>query len=355
MPKNTSIPIKNIYIMLAYAFQALRQGNYEKVSEMEFEDARDLFAAILAKGVSMQLKQGLHREYIPQKDALSVLRGKLDMATTVRNRIQHKPRLDCEFDELTENNLPNQILKTTMLALLRHDGVQHERKTDLKTLLVFFDGISLLPPPQIPWNRLLFHRNNRNYELLMNICRFALDGLLHDPENRESKMAAFTDEHMARLYERFVLEYYRRHHPELNEIKAARIPWHLTGPCNEADASFLPAMQTDVMLRLGEKSLIIDAKYYGRTLQEKFGKQTLHSANVYQIFTYVKNLDKDNTGNVSGVLLYAKTNETATPDCLLTLGNNRIGATTLDLNLEFSEIAKQLDRLVDVFLSPGAA
>ena len=355
MPKNNSIPIKNIYIMLAYAFQALRQANYVKVSEMEFEDARDLFAAILAKGVALQLKQGLLREYIPQRDDLPMLRGKLDMAATVRTRIQRKPRLGCEFDELTENNLPNQVLKTTMMALLRNDKVQRERKAELKKLLVFFDGIDLLAPPQIPWNRFLFHRHNRNYELLINICRFAFAGLLQDPENGDSKMAAFTDEHMARLYERFILEYYRRHHPELDEIKAARIPWHLSESCDETNARFLPAMQTDVMLRLGEKCLIIDAKYYGRTFQEQFGKQTLHSANVYQIFTYVKNLDKNNSGNVSGILLYAKTDETATPDCVLTFGNNRIGAATLDLNLDFSEIAAQLDRLVDVFLLTGVA
>ena len=75
-------------------------------------------------------------------------------------------------------------------------------------------------------------------------------------------------------------------------------------------------MQTDIFLRLKEKVLILDAKYYGRTMQEHFDKYTLHSGNMYQIFTYVKNQDKDNTGNVAGILLYAKTDETITP-CLL--------------------------------------
>ena len=59
---------------------------------------------------------------------------------------------------------------------------------------------------------------------------------------------------------------------------------------------FLPIMQTDIFLRLKEKILILDAKYYGRSLQQQFDKYTLHSGNVYQIFTYVKNQDKDNTG-----------------------------------------------------------
>lgn len=41
--------------------------------------------------------------------------------------------------------------------------------------------------------------------------------------------------------------------------------------------------------------------------------QTLISGNLYQIYTYVKNYDNDNTGNVSGLLLYAKTDEELEP------------------------------------------
>ena len=72
---------------------------------------------------------------------------------------------------------------------------------------------------------------------------------------------------------------------------------------------FLPIMQTNIFLRLNEKTLIIYAKYYGRTMQQHFDKYTFHSGNVYQIFTYVKNQDKEKTGNVAGVLLFAKTDE----------------------------------------------
>lgn len=67
----------------------------------------------------------------------------------------------------------------------------------------------------------------------------------------------------------------------------------------------------------------------------------------YQIFTYVKNQDKDNTGNVAGILLYAKTDEDITPDCMFNMGGNQIGAKTLDLNKDFPLIAAQLDKLAE--------
>ncbi len=104
-------------------------------------------------------------------------------------------------------------------------------------------------------------------------------------------------------------------------------------------------MQSDIMLTQGEKTLIIDAKYYSRATQVQYGKHTLHSNNIYQIFTYVKNQDIGNTGNVSGLLLYAKTDEEITPDMDAIMSGNKISAKTLDLNCDFAAISTQLKRI----------
>ena len=46
--------------MLSYAFQILKQSNYDEVASEKFDNAQDLFAAILSKGIAQQLKQGLY-------------------------------------------------------------------------------------------------------------------------------------------------------------------------------------------------------------------------------------------------------------------------------------------------------
>ena len=351
MTKDKSIFIKNIYYMLSYAFQVLKQSNYDEVSTEDFDRVEDLFAAILARGISRQLKQGLYRTYITRQETLSVMRGKLNMPRTIRNRIRRETKVDCIFDELSENNTYNQILKTTALYLVRAEGVKPERKIALKKVLVFFDGIDVLEPAVIRWGRMEYQRNNRNYELLINICYFVLEGMLQTTESGDYRVAAFSDEHMARLYEKFILEYYREHHSYLSEVKAAQIKWDITGDNSAPLIRFLPAMQTDIMLRLDDRVLIIDAKYYGRTLQQQFDKYTLHSANVYQIYSYVKNLDTRQTGNVGGLLLYAKTDEEVSPDGMVEIGKNMIGAKTLDLNVDFRIIAAQLDKIASDFFS----
>jgi 5-methylcytosine-specific restriction enzyme subunit McrC len=82
-------------------------------------------------------------------------------------------------------------------------------------------------------------------------------------------------------------------------------------------------------------------------MQTQHDKSTLHSANMYQIFTYVKNQDAASTGKVAGLLLYAKTDEAITPDCGFVIGGNKISVKTLDLNVEFKLISLQLDHILE--------
>ena len=215
MTSDKGILIKNIYYMLTYAFQSLRQSNYDLVAAEEFESIHDMFAAILGKGVASQLKQGLYREYILQEEELSVLRGKLNIQGTIRNKIQHKQKLSCEYDELSENNLLNQILKTTMKILVRQKTVRQEHKVVLKKNLVFFDNVDEIEPSQIKWDKIRYQKNNQSYRMLMNVCYLVITGLILSTEKGEVKLSTFLDDRaMHSLYEKFILEYYRYHHPE---------------------------------------------------------------------------------------------------------------------------------------------
>ena len=193
----------------------------------------------------------------------------------------------------------------------------------------------------INWSSLRFHRNNATYQMLMNICFLIVQKLLMTTEIGTLKINSFLDEQqMHRLYEKFILEYYKKHFPEYKPA-SKQIPWDVEGTID-----FLPIMQSDIMLTYGEKTLIIDAKYYSRVLQNQYDKYTLHSNNLYQIFTYVKNQDKFNSGQTSGMLLYAKTDEERSVDVKYKMGKNTIEVMTLNLGLEFSNIAEQLDSII---------
>ena len=350
MIKDKSIFIKNIYYMLSYAFTTLRQGGYEDVAAEEFENMHNLFAAILAKGIGRQLKQGLYREYLNRKEDIAVVRGKIDMPGTIQNCLARKRVLTCEYDELSENNLLNQILKTTVMLLLRHTRVDQEYKSDLKKEMLFFSNVDTIDPSTIRWSAIRFQRNNNTYRMLISLCQLILEGMLLTTDTGEYKLASFIDEQrMNRLYEKFILEYYAKEYPQVTAA-ASQIPWAL----DDGIGTMLPVMQSDIMLTKGSEVLIIDAKYYTHTTQTQYDAHTLHSSNLYQIFTYVKNKDAEfgpEPHTVSGMLLYAATDEAIQPDNRYQMSGNKISVRTLDLNRDFSEIAAQLNRIIEEHFS----
>ena len=119
--------------------------------------------------------------------------------------------------------------------------------------------------------------------------------------------------------------------------------WDIPADTNPSMIRLLPGMHSDITLRHEGLTLIIDAKFYKHSLASYMDKQMLHSANLYQIFTYVKNEDKTGSGKVSGLLLYARTTEETEPFLSVTMGGNLIEVRSLDLNSSFREISASLD------------
>lgn len=338
------IPIKNIYYMLAYAFQFLQYSQFEETELEEFEHIYDMFAAILARGVAKQLKQGLYKTYVSEKGCSTFLRGKIDLQESINLRLQRKQLLACEYDEFSENNLWNQILKTSMLFLLKKEDVAEKWKVLLKKNLYFFVNVDRIEPSNIIWEQIYFQRQQQNYRILLNICHLLLEGLLLSTEKGNQKWASFFDEQkMSRLYEKFLLEYYKYHYAELSP-HAAQISWNV----EEEHTEFLPKMQTDITLNYEASALIIDAKYYTHMMQKRYDRNTFYSNHLYQIYAYVKNMDREHSGKVTGLLLYAKTKEELEMQHEFTMEGNKIMVDSLDLSLPFSEIAKKLNQLTKI-------
>lgn len=345
MTEDKGILIRNIYYMLAYAFQELRQNNYAEIEGEKFDDVYDLFAEILVRGISYQLKQGLYRKYVAKNDSIHTIRGKIDINGTIANRVRNNRQISCDYDELSENNVYNQILLTTATILIRHSDVKKEKKAKLKQLMLFFQNVQQIDLHTIRWSSLRFDRNNKNYRMLTYLCYFIVSEWLMTTEEGKMKMREFSDDHMCRLFEKFVLEYYKKHHPELKAC-AAQISWNVVE--ETTDVAVLPIMQTDILLTMEDWTLIIDTKYYSHTMQKQYDKTSIHSQNLYQMHTYVTEFDTEHKGNVDGMLLYAKTQEDIVPDDKMQLKDgNTIFFCTLDLNTNFEEIRNRLDSFIN--------
>ena len=343
--------IRNLYYMLAYAFSVLNKSEYRALAAEDFDNAAELCAAILERGVSLQLKRGLGQEYVNRTEALSSLRGKIEVTDSVKSQAIWRRQLVCSYDEFSVDTTMNRVIKATVALLVRSD-ISRARKKSLKKLMVFFADVRDIDLHTVDWN-MRYDRNNRTYRMLMAVCWFVVKGLLQTQSDGTVRMMDFFDEQrMSRLYEKFILEYYRREHPKLR-ASAPHIDWVLDDNFSHG----LPKMRSDITLSACGRMLIIDAKYYTSTMQTYYEKKTVRSANLYQIFAYVKNKQiaferAEESVEVSGMILYAATDEDIQPDATYRMSGNRISATTLDLDRPFLEIRAQLDGIVEEYF-PG--
>ena len=343
MTKDKNILVHNIYYMLAYAFRYFRFNMIDEIKGEKFENMQDLFAEILIRSVSSQIKQGLYKTYVSEEGALPVIRGKIDLLKT--HEIQrHKPlHAYCRYDELSFNNPYNQIVKATLQNLLRCSNVDSDRKNSIRNILRYFIYVDSMSLVFIQWNQFVFDSNNQNYQFLINICRFIYEEKLMTTENGKYKMKALSDDQMERLFEKFVLEYFKKHHPEAKPLGGKQIRWK-----TKTTSNILPIMKTDIILTIGKRTLIIDTKYTSKSMNDYHETKKIHSDHANQIALYVTNYDIGHTGTVDGMLLYAKTQEDVVPDDEDTLiDGNVLYYKNIDLNQDFEGIKQQLDSIVN--------
>lgn len=342
----SNIRIQNIYYMLSYAFQALNENGYSNIALEDFEDAADLLAAILAKGIEKQIKRGLGREYIPKTEALSALHGKINVSLSINQQTFLTRKMVCTYDEFTENAYVNRVLKTTAMLLIRCPEVKQERKQALKRVMLFFSRIDNLDPYSIQWSAIQYSRNNATYKMLVHLCSMVINHMLLTTQTGNKRINKYLDDqYMSSLYERFVREYFRKHYPDFN-ASASYIGWDVD------NFDQLPIMRSDITLVYEGHTLIIDTKYYSHTMQynSRFDSKSLISGNIYQIYTYVKNRDANHDGSVSGMLLYAKTEHEDAIAQTYNMSGNIIFIRTLDLNSDFQTICNQLNEIASLLL-----
>lgn len=349
MITSDTIYIKNIYYMLSYAFKVLNEKSYKKIEVENFENISELLSEILAIGVSKQIKQGLVKDYIEISETTSSIKGKINITDSINEQSFIKGQLNCTYDEFSLNCYLNKILKSTFILLIKSD-ISRKRKKKLKNLLMYFREVDLIDVNSINW-KIRFDRNNQTYKMLINICYLVITGLIHSEKVGDKKlMEFFDDQQMSSLYEKFLLNYFKKEHPNIL-THAPQIDWQI----DEGIDLLLPKMKTDVTLEYQNKILIIDAKFYSQNTLKNYGKNIHNTSNLYQIFAYVKNKQVEVQGKdieVSGMLLYVKTSQSIQPDSDYVMSGNKISVKTLDLNQDFSLIKEQLDAFVyDYFLS----
>lgn len=334
----TGIPIANIYYLLCYAWEHVEESDVVRLDELEEHDeVRDLLGKVLAEGTFRLVKRGVDRGYRETREDLAGVRGRIAASDTAKRALRARGRLACVFEELSADVLHNRILRSTLRSLLLLPDLDRKVRSEVSNAYRKLDGVSEVQLSRRIFRQVQLDRNRRYYRFLLSVCRLIRAQILVDESSGEARFTDFTEHQMARLYEDFVIGFYRRESRYSVNAGGRGIRWEQSGT-PEKHRSLLPGMEADVILESADRRIILDAKFYGRTLNERFGASKLHSRNLYQLLAYLGNREATEAKGPrhDGILLYPTVQEHL--DVEVRLQGFRIRARTIDLAQPWQEI-----------------
>ncbi len=336
------ISIKNLYYLLLYSWDRYSDRRMAQVEAEPSTELVNLFATVLVQGVDQLLRRGMDRGYVSHTQAVSGLRGKLDLATTIKQNRMCEAHTVCEFDEFIYDIPHNQILKATLRNVLRSESLDKKLRNLIRTAYRRFADVSDVRLSPRMFGAVKLHRNISNYQLLLNICRLIYEYLVPDPSTGKWRFNDLTQDEvlMRRIFEQFLFNFYQNEQSEWR-VRRPKIQW--AGATGQT--RFLPEMRTDIVLKQRSKTMIVDAKYtpsvYGKG---QYSSEKLRSAHLYQLFAYMNNLQSDRTDDTSGMLIYPLANDFV--DANFAIGGFPVRVYTIDLNQHWMKIRDELLGLV---------
>lgn len=337
------IPVQNIYFLLCYAWNHLQELKYAEVRSEECDRIWDLLAKVLIRGSQQLVKRGLHRNYILECERLFKPKGKLLFWEDIRKRSFATPVKTCQFDELSPNVLPNQIIAATFKTLARHTGLSNDNRLGLKDASTVFSSFSPLPLRAQHFRRVRLNSNMRHYRFVLNVCELIYQHALPTEDPGAIRFRDFDRDEatMGELFEQFVRNFYAKEQSQY-KISASHVRWDVDETGSTAGGlDLLPGMKTDICLESANDKLIIDCKFYQDAFQHPHDTRKFISDHLYQLFSYLRNQSAiPGWNSVRGMLLYPTVTESI--DEVVTIQGHQIRIASIKLGQPWQSIATDL-------------
>jgi 5-methylcytosine-specific restriction enzyme subunit McrC len=351
------VPIRNLWHMLLYAWNevpvtALRGWTLEAVEQAPTLDS--LLASVLIQLMQQRLRIGLGHDYVAGQGTLRGIRGRIAFAETIKQRAIERGQLVCDFEAYSANSLKNQIIRTTLVRLLKqgHFGPDaasaKEMQQRLRRLVRDLDGIDFidLTPDLIHRQLLAQYGNDHDYRLMLAICDLVLQRKMPGGSSGNAIVPLIDRELLVlyRVYERFVVSFFRVHLKDWEIHAQKRLEWHTPEPDDR-----LPLMVPDLLLqeRATGQLIVLDTKFTVHSLvANQWGKPVYDSSHLYQMYAYLKSQEhlSEPHRHANGILLYPAVQARLSER--IQLQDHVIRIESLDLAAAWREVERQLIHLV---------
>ena len=352
------IPIRNIWLLLLYASELYQYlPRHRRVALEESPDnIPDLVAEILTYAVERRLRRNLSFGYQRVNADLTRVRGSINFLRTECHQLLQRGKVASTYEELTVDTLRNRFVKAALLELSRavnhRDNQKLVRKCRVASARMARAGISDSPASMYRRRRQEFSTSRINTEdrEMLAAARLAFDLSLPTEGVGASRLAMPSYEGQSwALFEGAVRGFYAKNLGDKGwEVSRGSWTQWPVEPGQSTPRLILPSMQTDIVLERPnpQHRIIVDTKFKSVTVRGRYGRETLRSGDIYQIYAYLRSREEPSDQlsiNSTGILLYPAIHAHV-DDAAIILGHE-VRFATVDLTADSQSIRR---RLLDV-------
>ena len=242
----------------------------------------DILAKVFSKKLLNELQKGLYREYVSKEEALSTIKGKILISKSIKENTINKNKMNCKYDEFTEDNLFNAILKRAISVILfsiKNDDV----KKELNIINNVLNDISdIYIPNNIILNYKLNRMNNRFLECFTLAKLILLNSSMDKSLGKENGFSILFE--MNYLYEEYIgvllKEVFNDTNISINTQEKSRyLLWNTLKERNEI------ALKPDIVIYKDNKpKVIIDTKWKSSSINNI---EIYSQSDIYQMYAYI--------------------------------------------------------------------
>ena len=242
----------------------------------------DILAKVFSKKLLNELQKGLYREYVSKEEALSTIKGKTLISKSIKENTINKNKMNCKYDEFTEDNLFNAILKRAISVILfsiKNDDVKKELNI-INNVLNYISDIYI--PNNIILNYKLNRMNNRFLECFTLAKLILLNSSMDKSLGKENGFSILFE--MNYLYEEYIgvllKEVFNDTNISINTQEKSRyLLWNTLKERNEI------ALKPDIVIYKDNKpKVIIDTKWKSSSINNI---EIYSQSDIYQMYAYI--------------------------------------------------------------------
>ena len=336
---------QNLAEMIASTFDlTLRDGDASKMN-LPSDSILEILIRLFCKQLWLEVHKGMLRSYEHRSETLNVLRGRLIVERQIRENSVRPDLLACDFDEFSENNPLNQILKAALRFLSRVTRSASNHRS-VSELLFCFSEVDDVTPDTLRWAQNTSNRISARYGKLLSLARLFLRNQAPDViAGHGDGFALLFD--MNELFEKYIGRLVQKLFttPELH-VRLQRPTRHLA---RRMDGGSAFELRPDIVGCQGDRiAWIVDTKW--KKLETLRHREGVSSGDMYQMHAYARRYEAPHV-----FLLYPHHNElgpwigrraayqleAAFPDAPV----QRVSVGTVDLR-DLSKVASQLSEML---------